>query len=67
MSQSADPLPAKTASKPKSAWNDPKVRGIFYQILVVVLVALGVWYLVSNTLQNLSVRNIATGFDFLAP
>ena len=66
MSQPSTPPIAKKASKPKSAWNDPKVRGIFYQIVVVGLVVLGVWYLVSNTLHNLSVRNIATGFDFLA-
>ncbi|HEY7805314.1 MAG TPA: ABC transporter permease subunit, partial [Orrella sp.] len=66
MSQSTARSPVKPASKPKSAWNDPKVRGIFYQVLVVGLVALGVWYLVSNTLHNLSVRNIATGFGFLA-
>ena len=66
MSQPTARSPVKPASKPKSAWNDPKVRGIFYQVLVVGLVALGVWYLVSNTLHNLSVRNIATGFGFLA-
>jgi len=65
MSESTTAAPKKTGSKPKCAWNDPKVRAVVYQILVVVLVALGVWYLVSNTLHNLSARNIATGFGFL--
>lgn len=65
MSNSTTGVSAKAASKPKRAWNDPKVRAIAYQVLVVGLVAIGVWYLVSNTLHNLSVRNIATGFGFL--
>lgn len=65
MSDTSTGASVKAASKSRRAWNDPKVRAIFYQILVVGLVALGVWYLVSNTLHNLSVRNIATGFGFL--
>lgn len=65
MSESTTGPGVKAASKSRRAWNDPKVRAIFYQVLVVGLVALGVWYLVSNTLHNLSVRNIATGFGFL--
>jgi general L-amino acid transport system permease protein len=48
-----------------SFWNDAGVRAVLYQILVVgAVVALGA-YLVYNTLQNLSARNIATGFGFL--
>lgn len=45
--------------------NDPTVRATVYQILVIgAVVALG-WYLISNTLDNLSRRAIATGFGFL--
>lgn len=47
------------------SWNDPSTRALIYQVLILGLVALGVWYLVSNTLHNLSVRNISTGFGFL--
>src|SRR5699024_73093 len=47
------------------SWHDPRVRAIIYQILIVGLVGLGIWYLVSNTLHNLAVRNISTGFGFL--
>lgn len=65
MSQSSTGVPVKAAGKSRRAWNDPKFRAIFYQVLVVGLVGLAVWYLVSNTLHNLSVRNIATGFGFL--
>lgn len=46
-------------------WNDPRVRGIFYQILAVALIGGAVWWLASNTIENLNSRNIATGFHFL--
>ncbi|AIL33233.1 amino acid ABC transporter permease [Basilea psittacipulmonis] len=47
------------------SWQNPKVRAWVYQIIVLIAVALGVWYLVDNTLHNLSSRRIATGFGFL--
>lgn len=47
------------------SWSDPTFRSIVYQIIVLGLVAAGVWYLVSNTMHNLQVRNIRSGFDFL--
>ncbi|QII87001.1 amino acid ABC transporter permease [Bordetella hinzii] len=46
-------------------WNDPGVRAVVYQVVALVLVALAAWFLVSNTLHNLAVRNISTGFGFL--
>jgi general L-amino acid transport system permease protein len=47
------------------SWSDPTFRSIVYQIIVLGLVAAGVWYLVSNTMHNLQLRNIRSGFDFL--
>lgn len=47
------------------SWHDPALRGIVYQVLVVGAVAFMAWYLISNTLNNLAMRNIATGFAFL--
>lgn len=44
--------------------NDPRFRSILYQILVIGAVVLVGWYLVHNTLENLSRQNIATGFGF---
>jgi general L-amino acid transport system permease protein len=41
------------------------VRAIVYQVLAVALVVAAGWYMVHNTLHNLSVRNITTGFGFL--
>lgn len=42
-----------------------RAREIAYQALALAAVLLLAWYLVSNTLANLSARNIATGFAFL--
>ncbi len=48
-----------------SLMNDPKVRSIFYQlVLVVAVVALG-YFIVSNTITNLERQNIASGWGFL--
>ncbi|WP_353859336.1 amino acid ABC transporter permease [Azospirillum formosense] len=45
--------------------SDPTVRAVFYQVLVVgIVIAVG-WFLIHNTLDNLSKRSIATGFGFL--
>ncbi|MFQ3622915.1 MAG: amino acid ABC transporter permease [Acetobacteraceae bacterium] len=47
------------------SWRDPTVRAVFWQIVILGLVAFVVWWLVSNTMRNLEVRKIATGFGFL--
>ena len=49
----------------RSLFYSARFRGVLYQVVVVAaVVALG-WYLVHNTLTNLSARGIATGFHFL--
>ena len=66
---SIDPFMTKphTSAPPprRLSWHDPGVRSIIYQVLAVGFVGGIVWFLVHNTLHNLSVRNIATGFGFL--
>jgi len=62
-----------TAREPRAApkrrirlhWSDPTLRSIFWQVVIVGIVAGIVWYLVDNTNRNLAARRIATGFDFL--
>jgi general L-amino acid transport system permease protein len=44
---------------------DPKVRGIVFQVMLMALLALGLWWIVGNTIENLNRSNIATGFGFL--
>src|SRR5690606_22562839 len=48
------------------SWTDPDTRALLYQVIVLGMVGFVVWFLVSNTLYNLSVRNISTGFGFLS-
>lgn len=44
---------------------DPRIRSVFYQLVVVlIVVALG-WEIISNTLANLERQSIASGFGFL--
>ena len=45
--------------------NDPKVRGVIAQVVVVVALALFVWWVVGNTVENLRRSNISSGFGFL--
>jgi general L-amino acid transport system permease protein len=44
---------------------DPKVRGIFYQIVTLALVVLFIGIVVDNTVHNLQKANISSGFGFL--
>jgi general L-amino acid transport system permease protein len=48
-----------------SLLNDPKIRGLIYQLLVFVGLALFFAWIVNNTIENLRRANIASGFDFL--
>lgn len=45
--------------------NDPKVRGIFYQAVTLIALALLIYWIVDNTVENLRRANIASGFGFL--
>lgn len=49
----------------QSAFYDPKIRGIFFQILTLVLLVAFIWWIVHNTAVNLARANIASGFGFL--
>ena len=54
--------------KPKEKFDffhDVRVRSVFYQILIAAAVGWFVWYLISNTAQNLEARGMHTGFSFL--
>ena len=44
---------------------DPRVRGIFYQVIVFVAVVGSIYWIVGNTITNLQRANIASGFGFL--
>ena len=61
---SKEPTLAAPALRPKP-WNDPAIRAIFYQaVLLLAVVAFGM-YIFNNTAANLEKQGIATGFGFL--
>ena len=54
--------PPVVTTKP---WNDPKVRSIFFQaVLLIAVVSFGM-YIFGNTAANLEKQGIATGFGFM--
>ena len=57
---------ATSAPPRRLSWNDPDVRSVVYQVVALAIVILVGWFLVSNTLHNMEVRNIASGFGFLS-
>jgi general L-amino acid transport system permease protein len=59
---------AGTAGSSKLTWslNQPRVRSIVYQALLAAAVGFAAWYFVSNAMENLMARRIASGFGFLS-
>lgn len=45
--------------------NDPRIRGLLYQVLVFTLLVVFIYWIIGNTVENLRRANIASGFDFL--
>jgi len=48
------------------SWRSQAFRGVVYQILAVAAIAAGIWFLAHNTMENMRVRGIQSGFGFLA-
>jgi general L-amino acid transport system permease protein len=47
------------------SWRSQAFRGLVFQVVVLALIAFGVWFLVHNTLLNMRARGIQSGFNFL--
>lgn len=60
------PVAQRTAQPRSSIINDPKFRGIIYQVLLVVVVVGTFWWLWGNAATNLAAQSRATGFAFLS-
>lgn len=54
--------PSKSTS---FSWRSKAFRGVLYQVIVLGLLAVAVAYLLHNTLENMRVRGIKSGFDFI--
>jgi general L-amino acid transport system permease protein len=58
----------KTSNPPPRAawsWRSRAGRGLIYQAIALILIGLGVWFLAHNTQENMRIRGIQSGFDFL--
>lgn len=56
----------KTPPKKKHwSWRSQAFRGLIYQIIALLVISAAVWFLAHNTLVNMRVRGIQSGFDFL--
>ncbi|WP_372659763.1 amino acid ABC transporter permease [Hydrogenophaga sp.] len=55
------------APQPKRAWslNSRATRGLIFQVIILLLVFASGWYLWHNLQENMRVRGIQSGFDFL--
>ncbi|MDB5913568.1 MAG: transporter permease subunit [Ramlibacter sp.] len=62
-------IPARAAPprtrKADLSWRSPALRGWIYQALLLLALAFLGWLLLSNTLENMRLRGIRSGFDFL--
>lgn len=47
-------------------FHDERVRSVFFQLLAILAVCWVVWFLISNTAQNLEKRGLSFGWDFLS-
>ncbi len=57
--------PQAPPKKKNWSWRSQAFRGLIYQIIAISVVGLGVWWLAANTMHNMQVRGIQSGFDFL--
>ncbi|MEO9337383.1 amino acid ABC transporter permease [Mesorhizobium sp. SB112] len=55
----------RTDSPRASFMNDPKIRGLVYQVLLFAVIIGCVYWIVGNTVENLRRANISSGFGFL--
>ena len=59
------PSPKRTPKRRAWSWRSQAFRGVVYQVVAISVIALAAWFLTSNTLTNLRIRGIQSGFDFV--
>lgn len=57
--------PSTPPKKNNWSWRSQAFRGLVYQALALAVIGLMAWFLIHNTLENMRVRGIQSGFDFL--
>ena len=58
--------PKSPPKKKNWSWRSQAFRGLIYQLVAIVLIVAMGWFLAHNTLQNMKIRGIQSGFDFLS-
>lgn len=61
----ATAVPRQPPKKRDWSWRSQAVRGVVYQIIAVAAIVAVIWFLAHNTLENMRVRGIQSGFGFL--
>jgi general L-amino acid transport system permease protein len=59
------PAPPGAGARLIALFNNATFRSVVYQAVTLAAVVLLFWYLVSNTIENMSQRDMSAGFDFL--
>lgn len=57
--------PATPPKKNNWSWRSQAFRGLIYQVIAIAAITGAVWFLAHNTLVNMRVRGIQSGFDFM--
>jgi general L-amino acid transport system permease protein len=57
--------PQTPPKKNNWSWRSQAFRGLIYQLIAITAIAGVAWFLEHNTLENMRVRGIQSGFDFL--
>ena len=67
MTPSLSPITKPNTTPPKKAFSfrSQAFRGLVYQFIMISIVVGVVWWLATNTMTNMKVRGIQSGFDFL--
>jgi len=58
--------PQTPPKKNNWSWRSQAFRGLIYQLIAILAISGVVWFLAHNTLENMRVRGIQSGFDFLS-
>ena len=58
--------PTSPPKKKSWSWRSQAFRGLIYQLVAVALIVAAVWFIAHNTLYNMKIRGIQSGFDFLS-
>jgi general L-amino acid transport system permease protein len=57
--------PAQAPPKQPWSWRSRAARSVLYQLIALAVIGFAIWFLAHNTVVNMRVRGIQSGFDFL--